>query len=79
MIDTALLWLAEDGFLLSSIDIIDTSVSLAQPGRVDLAELVDPVAVRKDDAPAAVQAAMANVAGMATLTGGGGLMQTTSG
>jgi len=38
---TALLWLAEDGFLLSFIDIIDTLVSSAQPGRVVLAELVD--------------------------------------
>jgi hypothetical protein len=38
-----------------------------------------PVAVRKDDAPAADQAAMTNVAGMPSFSGGGGLIQTTSG
>ena len=37
------------------------------------------VTARKDDAPAAVQAAMANVAGMVSMSGGGGLIQTTSG
>ena len=38
---TALLWLAEDGFLLGTIGMIDTPVSSAQSGRVDLAKLVD--------------------------------------
>jgi len=38
-----------------------------------------PVAVRKDDAPAAVQAAIANVAGSMAFSGGGGLIQTTPG
>ena len=35
------LWLAEDGFLLGTIVMIVTPVSSAQPGRVDLVELVD--------------------------------------
>ena len=34
---------------------------------------------RKDDAPAAVQAAIANVVGLGWSSGGGGLIQTTSG
>ena len=37
------------------------------------------VTARKDDAPAAGQAAIANVAGMVPFSGGGGLIQTTSG
>jgi hypothetical protein len=37
------------------------------------------VTARKDDAPAADQAAMANVAGWCSISGGGGLIQTTSG
>jgi len=37
------------------------------------------MAVRKDDAPAADQAAMANVAGLMAFSGGGGLSQTTPG
>ena len=37
------------------------------------------VTARKDDAPAAVQAAIANVAVLAPFSGGGGLIQTTSG
>jgi hypothetical protein len=37
------------------------------------------MAVRKDDAPAADQAAMANVAGLMAFSGGGGLIQTTPG
>jgi len=37
------------------------------------------VTVRKDDAPAAGQAAITNVAGMTPFSGGGGLIQTTSG
>ena len=41
VIYTALLWLAEDGLLLGTIGMIDTPVSSAQPGRVDLAKLVD--------------------------------------
>ena len=39
----------------------------------------DSVTVRKDDAPAAVQAATTNVAGWDPSSGGGGLIQTTSG
>ena len=38
-----------------------------------------PVTVREDDAPAAVEAAFANVAGFGSCSGGGGLIQTTSG
>ena len=41
VIHAALLWLDKDGFLLSAIDMIDTLAQSAQPGRVDLAELVD--------------------------------------
>jgi hypothetical protein len=41
--------------------------------------LVDPVTSRKDDAPATVHAAIANVAGLMAFSGGGGLIQTTSG
>jgi hypothetical protein len=37
------------------------------------------VTARKDDAPAAVQAAGANVAVSDLISGGGGLIQTTSG
>jgi hypothetical protein len=37
------------------------------------------VTARKDDAPAAVQAAMANVAGWCWISGVGGLILTTSG
>jgi hypothetical protein len=37
------------------------------------------VTARKDDAPAADQAATTNVAGLASFSGGGGLIQTTSG
>lgn len=37
------------------------------------------VAARKDDAPAAGQAAMTKVAGSMAFSGGGGLIQTTSG
>jgi len=39
----------------------------------------DAVAARKDDAPAAVQAAIVNVAGLNSSSPGGGLIQTTSG
>ena len=37
------------------------------------------VTARKDDAPAADQAAITNLAGLASFSGGGGLIQTTSG
>jgi 5-methylcytosine-specific restriction endonuclease McrA len=37
------------------------------------------VTARKDDAPAADQAAITNVVGMMLFSGGGGLIQTTSG
>ena len=39
----------------------------------------DTVAVRKDDVSAADHAAMANVAGLRSISGCGGLIQTTSG
>jgi len=39
----------------------------------------DPVTARKDDAPAAVQAANVNVAGLVSISAGGGLIETTSG
>ena len=38
-----------------------------------------PVAVRKDDVSAAIHAAIANVAGLGSISGCGGLIQTTSG
>jgi hypothetical protein len=37
------------------------------------------VSDRKDDVPAAYLAAITNVAGLASFSGGGGLIQTTSG
>ncbi len=37
------------------------------------------VTARKDGAPVAVQAAIVNVAGLDSISGGGGLIQTTSG
>jgi len=42
-------------------------------------DLFGTVTARKDDAPAAYQAAITNLAGLASLSGGGGLIQTTSG
>jgi hypothetical protein len=39
----------------------------------------DPVTARKDDAPAADQADITNVVGWMVFSGGGGLIQTTSG
>jgi hypothetical protein len=39
----------------------------------------NPVTARKDDAPAAYRAAITNLAGLASFSGGGGLIQTTSG
>ena len=38
-----------------------------------------PVTARKDDVSAAIHAAMANVAGLGSISGCGGLIQTTSG
>jgi hypothetical protein len=38
-----------------------------------------PVTARKDEAPAAYQAAITIVADLASFSGGGGLIQTTSG
>jgi len=40
---------------------------------------LDPVTARKDDAPAAYQAAITNLAGLASFSGGGALIQTTFG
>jgi len=42
-------------------------------------ERADPVAARKDDAPAAGQAAITNIAAVTPFSGAGGLIQTTSG
>lgn len=39
----------------------------------------DPVTARKDDAPAAIQAAIVKVAELSSVSGGGGLIHTTSG
>jgi hypothetical protein len=39
----------------------------------------DTVTARKDDAPAADHAAITNLAGLVSFSGGGGLIQTTSG
>ena len=44
-----------------------------------LANAAAPVTARKDDAPAAIQAAIVNVAVLDSICGGGGLIQTTSG
>ena len=52
---------------LSLIDVLKSSL---RPGAVT---------ARKDDAPAADQAAMSNVAGWCSISVGGGLIQTTSG
>jgi hypothetical protein len=41
--------------------------------------LPEAVTARKNDAPAAVQAATVNVAVLGLISGGGGLIQTTSG
>jgi hypothetical protein len=46
---------------------------------LEIKGVAGPVTARKDDAPAAGQAAIANVAGARLLSGGGGLIQTTSG
>ena len=43
------------------------------------AAMAGSVTARKDDAPAADQAAMSNVAGWCSISVGGGLIQTTSG
>ncbi|WP_259703038.1 formylglycine-generating enzyme family protein [Synechococcus sp. CS-1324] len=49
-------------------------------GHVTVAEHpADPVTARKDDAPAANQTAIDKVAGPLAFSGGGGLIQTTSG
>jgi hypothetical protein len=41
--------------------------------------LQEAVTARKDDAPAADQAAISNAAGWCSISGSGGLIQTTSG
>ena len=43
------------------------------------AGLHNPVTARKDDVPAADQAAITNVVGLVLFSGSGGLIQTTSG
>jgi len=47
--------------------------------RGTLALALAPVTARKDDAPAADQAAITNVLAVTALSSGGGLIQTTSG
>ena len=46
---------------------------------IDDEEALDPVTARKDDAPAAVQAAIVKLAGAGSISDDGGLIQTTSG
>ena len=46
---------------------------------VDVNQVARSVTARKDDAPAAVQAAIVTVAGLGSCSVGGGLIQTTSG
>jgi hypothetical protein len=66
---------------------VSASVSIALLEKADqllagfgaITLLADPVTARKDDAPAAVQAAIVNVAGLNSSSAGGGLIQTTSG
>jgi len=41
--------------------------------------LPKPVTARKDDAPAAIQVAIAKVPGLASISGAGGLIHSTSG
>jgi len=48
-------------------------------GVIRVASASRPVTARKDDASAAVQAAIVNVAGVESIAAGGGLIQTTSG
>lgn len=59
------------------------TMTLTHSGASDLGQLMEvataAVTVRKDDAPAASQAAMTNVVGLGSVVGGGGLIQTTSG
>ena len=50
-----------------------------QHHRPDASWLLPPVAARKDDASASVRVATANVAELSSISGGGGLIQTTSG
>jgi len=50
-----------------------------QIARISCTYLGGAVTVRKDDAHAAVQAAIVNVAGLNLSSAGGGLIQTTSG
>jgi butyrate kinase len=42
-------------------------------------KVLESVAARKDDASAAIQATNINVAGSGSISGGGGLIQTSSG
>jgi hypothetical protein len=58
----------------------DVRRRMSPPMRQSVAQIsAEPVAARKDDAPAAVQAAIHNVAGLGSSSIGGGLIQTTSG
>ncbi len=54
-------------------------VELHRPLSVACTQLSYPVTARKDDAPAVVQAAIVNLAGVESIAAGGGLIQTTSG
>ena len=53
--------------------------SLQAKVNVGAAVMAPPVTAKKDDASAAVQAAIVNVAGVESISAGGGLIQTTSG
>ncbi len=55
-----------------------TPNSLFQEALIDL-DGSGPVTARKDDAPAAVEAAIADVVGLSSASCGGGLIQITSG
>jgi hypothetical protein len=73
---------AQKNINLAILDQIVFSVPLLQEQTEIISraqQLFTPVTARKDDAPAAGQAAIANVAGARLLSGGGGLIQTTSG
>jgi hypothetical protein len=52
---------------------------LQQSGDVPQMQALVPVTARKDDAPAAHQAALTEVAGRGLFSEGGGLIHTTSG
>jgi hypothetical protein len=54
-------------------------VVVARFKNLSIHQLAWTVTARKDDAPAAIQAAIGNVAELSSVSGGGGLIHTTSG